>query len=99
MSATVQLHFNLHQQDFAPGPSLFDCAEALGIKVPTSCRKQGKCKECLVEISEGMELLSPRAPEEAHLGQNFRLSCRCKIVADAVAWCWLSHAAPRRYAD
>ncbi|HXT11422.1 MAG TPA: ASKHA domain-containing protein [Candidatus Angelobacter sp.] len=78
----MQLHFNLRQQDFATGLSLFDCAELMGIKVPTSCRKQGKCKECLVEVTEGMELLSPRTPEEAHLSQNFRLSCRCKIASE-----------------
>ena len=35
-----------------------------------------------MEITEGMECLSPRAPEEAHLGQNFRLSCRCKIACE-----------------
>jgi len=35
-----------------------------------------------VEITEGMEFLSPRTAEEAHLGQKFRLSCRCKIVSD-----------------
>jgi uncharacterized 2Fe-2S/4Fe-4S cluster protein (DUF4445 family) len=78
----VQLHFNLRQHDFPAGLSLFDCAESLEIKVPTSCRKQGKCKECLVEITEGMEFLSPRTPEEAHLQPKFRLSCRCKIAAD-----------------
>ena len=37
--------------------SLFDYAEALGIDVPTSCRKQGKCKECMVEVVEGMSAL------------------------------------------
>ena len=56
----------------------------MGIRVPTSCRKQGKCKECLVEVTEGMKLLSPRAPEEVHLGQNFRLSCRCNIISETV---------------
>jgi uncharacterized 2Fe-2S/4Fe-4S cluster protein (DUF4445 family) len=79
----VQLHFNLQQADAVPGASLFDYAESLGIKVPTSCRKQGKCKECLVEVVEGMECLSERTPEESHLRENFRLSCRCKIVKDA----------------
>jgi uncharacterized 2Fe-2S/4Fe-4S cluster protein (DUF4445 family) len=54
----------------------------MGIKVPTSCRKQGKCKECLVEIAEGMQFLSPRTPEESHLAKNFRLSCRCKIASN-----------------
>ncbi|MEP6662742.1 MAG: ASKHA domain-containing protein [Verrucomicrobiota bacterium] len=78
----VQLHFNLQQTEVTPGASLFDYAEALGIKVPTSCRKQGKCKECLVEVTAGMECLSPRTVEENHLRQNFRLSCRCNIVKD-----------------
>jgi len=80
---SVELHFNHHQANVAPGASLFDYAEALGIHVPTSCRKQGKCKECLVEIVEGMDCLSKAAPEEDHLQDNFRLSCRCRIIADS----------------
>jgi uncharacterized 2Fe-2S/4Fe-4S cluster protein (DUF4445 family) len=79
----VQLHFNLQRSDVPSGASLFDCAEALGIKVPTSCRKQGKCKECLVEVIEGMDCLSARAPEESHLRESFRLSCRSRIVKEA----------------
>jgi uncharacterized 2Fe-2S/4Fe-4S cluster protein (DUF4445 family) len=79
----VHLHFNSQQTEVSPGLSLFDCAESLGIKVPTSCRKQGKCKECLVEVVEGMECLSPRTDEESHLRENFRLSCRCKIVRES----------------
>jgi uncharacterized 2Fe-2S/4Fe-4S cluster protein (DUF4445 family) len=58
------------------GQSLFDQAEALGIDVPTSCRKQGKCKECMVEIVEGMSSLSPLAEPERHLKGKFRLSCQ-----------------------
>ncbi|MGP8198043.1 MAG: ASKHA domain-containing protein [Limisphaerales bacterium] len=80
---SVELHFNRQQTNAAPGPSLFDYAEELGIQVPTSCDKQGKCKECLVEVVEGMELLTPRSPEEMHLKENFRLSCRCRIAADS----------------
>jgi uncharacterized 2Fe-2S/4Fe-4S cluster protein (DUF4445 family) len=80
---SVELHFNRQQTCVAPGSSLFDYAETLGIQVPTSCRKQGKCKECLVEVVAGMDLLSPRSPEENHLKENFRLSCRCRIVADS----------------
>jgi len=41
---SVELHFNNQRRDVAPGVSLFDYAESLGINVPTSCRKQGKCK-------------------------------------------------------
>ena len=51
----VELHFNGRQIEGRPGASLFECAEAMGIKVPTSCRKWGKCKECMVEISAGMD--------------------------------------------
>jgi uncharacterized 2Fe-2S/4Fe-4S cluster protein (DUF4445 family) len=79
---SVELHFNHQQSSAVPGSSLFEYAESLGIKVPTSCRKQGKCKECLVEITAGMECLSAKGPEESHLKENFRLSCRCRIVKD-----------------
>ena len=79
----IELHINGRQKNAALGVSLFDCADALGVKVPTSCNKNGKCRECLVEISEGMNLLSPKTPEENHLRENFRLACRCKIAADS----------------
>ena len=79
---SVHLHLNHHASDAPLGASLFDCAEKLGVPVPTSCRKQGKCKECVVEVTEGMEHLSARAPEEKHLKGNFRLSCRARIAAE-----------------
>ncbi len=77
----IECHINDRQLAAAPGTSLFDCADVLGIKVPTSCNKNGKCRECLVEVTEGGELLCPREPEENHLKGCFRLACRCKIVA------------------
>ncbi|MGH9590218.1 MAG: ASKHA domain-containing protein [Terracidiphilus sp.] len=63
------------------GKSLFEQAERLGIDVPTSCRKQGKCKECMVEVVEGMEALSPLAEPERHLKGKFRLSCQTFVTA------------------
>src|SRR6202167_132834 len=63
------------------GLSLFDQAEAMGIDVPTSCRKQGKCKECMVEVVEGMDALSPMTEPERHLKGNFRLSCQTFVTA------------------
>ncbi len=80
---SIELSINQSHGHFAAGQSLFDCADALGVRVPTSCRKQGKCKECLVEIVEGVDLLSPPEPEEAHLRDRFRLSCRCRLTAEA----------------
>lgn len=79
---SLKFHINGFQKSAAPGSTLFDCAESLGVKVPTSCRKSGKCRECLVEIVEGMELLSSRTPEEVLLRDKFRLACRCKINSD-----------------
>jgi uncharacterized 2Fe-2S/4Fe-4S cluster protein (DUF4445 family) len=69
------------------GTTLFDFAESLGITVPTSCYKQGKCRECLLEIESGSELLSPIAPQESHLGGKFRLACRTSLTAPGEVHC------------
>lgn len=79
----VKLTINGHTTDALPGTSLFDYAESLGVRVPTSCRKNGKCKECIVEIGQGLDLLSPPTEAEEHLRNNFRLSCQCTVTADA----------------
>ncbi len=80
---SIDLHCNDQHARVAPGSSLFEYAESLGIRVPTSCLQQGKCKECLVEILAGMECLSAPVAQEKHLRGNFRLSCRTRIVADS----------------
>ncbi len=77
----VTLTINGQSISAAAGLSLFDQAESLAIDVPTSCRKQGKCKECMVEVVEGMELLSPMTEAERHLKGNFRLSCQTTVTA------------------
>ncbi|MGA8632494.1 MAG: ASKHA domain-containing protein [Terracidiphilus sp.] len=79
----VTLTINGQTVEAKPGLSLFDQAEALGIDVPTSCRKQGKCKECMIEVVEGMDALSPLAEPEKHLKGNFRLSCQTCVIADS----------------
>ena len=38
---SVELHFNERRGEGLPGSSLFDCAETLGVRVPTSCHKLG----------------------------------------------------------
>jgi uncharacterized 2Fe-2S/4Fe-4S cluster protein (DUF4445 family) len=77
---TVSLTINGQATEAASGRSLFEHAEALDIDVPTSCRKQGKCKECMVEVVEGMDLLSARADPEQHLKGSFRLSCQTFVT-------------------
>ena len=76
----VTLSINGQSTPGVPGVSLFAHAERLGIPVPTSCNQQGKCRECIVEVVEGMEHLSPRTHEERHLGGPFRLSCRTQLT-------------------
>ena len=44
----IELHINRQRMIAVPGMSLFGAAQALGIKVPTSCHQNGKCRECLV---------------------------------------------------
>jgi uncharacterized 2Fe-2S/4Fe-4S cluster protein (DUF4445 family) len=73
--------------ELGPEESLFERAEALGIHVPTSCVKQGKCRECLVEVEAGAELLSPPAPQESHLEGRFRLACRTRLVESGEVRC------------
>jgi len=87
---SVELHFNNQKHFVEAGSLLHEYAESFGIHVPTSCNRQGKCKECLVEVTEGMECLSEPVAKEAHLRSstisgknNFRLSCRTKIIAES----------------
>src|ERR1035438_7293243 len=78
-SRLVAVTINGQTVQAAEGTSLFDCGEGLGIQVPTSCRKQGKCKECIVEVTEGMASLSERTEQERHLKGNFRLACQARM--------------------
>jgi len=77
MPATLTI--NGHSIPATPGASIFELAERLGVQVPTSCNKQGKCKECIVEVAEGSRLLTPPTEKEEHLKGNFRLSCQAQI--------------------
>ncbi len=76
----MQVEINAKTLTPAAGQSLFECAEQVGVVVPTSCRKNGKCRECLVEVVAGGQLLTPLSPEEEHLREGFRLSCRAKVT-------------------
>jgi uncharacterized 2Fe-2S/4Fe-4S cluster protein (DUF4445 family) len=82
------LTINGHTTSAAIGRTIFECAEQIAVRVPTSCHKQGKCKECIIEIVAGMEGLSPPTPAEAHLKGSFRLACQSRIVSDERdIWC------------
>lgn len=79
MSVTVQI--DSHRIESDPGATLFGLAKRMDVRIPTSCSGNGNCRECLVEITGGGELLSGRASEEDHLQGDFRLSCRATVEA------------------
>jgi uncharacterized 2Fe-2S/4Fe-4S cluster protein (DUF4445 family) len=75
--ATIS-HDNL-SLDLLEGKTVFDYADELRVQVPTSCGRTGICHECVVEIQEGMEALSPRGAAESFLRDNYRLACQAWV--------------------
>ena len=61
------------------GKSLFDYADELSVRVPTSCKRSGECHECVVEVRQGMEQLTPRSGGEQFLKENYRLACQANL--------------------
>jgi uncharacterized 2Fe-2S/4Fe-4S cluster protein (DUF4445 family) len=60
--------------------TLFELADERGIEVPASCDRSGKCHECIVEVHDGMQTLSPRTEAESFLQGSFRLACQAVAV-------------------
>ena len=63
-----------------PGKSLFDYADDLAVRVPTSCGRTGECHECIVEVRRGMDALDPLTDSEKFLRENYRLACQATVV-------------------
>ena len=60
--------------------TIFDYADELQVRVPTSCGRSGECHECIVEITQGVEALSPPTQAEHFLRDNYRLACQARSV-------------------
>ena len=69
-------------RELSVGKTIFDYADELSVEVPTSCLRTGRCHECVVEITEGMESLGERTEPEGFLRGSFRLACQARIVSD-----------------
>ncbi len=67
------------RRPLVPGRLLFDEADELALVVPASCRRTGRCHECVVEIRAGGDQLSPRTEAETFLGPGFRLACQARV--------------------
>ena len=61
------------------GKTLFDYADSLSLRVPTSCRRDGTCHECIVEVRSGIDALSTPTPSEDFLRGNYRLACQASV--------------------
>ena len=66
--------------DLAAGESIFDYADALKIRVPTSCGRTGECHECIVDVRRGQEALSGLTEAEEFLRESYRLACQARVV-------------------
>ena len=76
--------FDSTRLESAAGQSIFDYADALKVRVPTSCGRSGECHECIVEIKRGMPALTPPTPSEEFLRGSYRLACQAHVTdADA----------------
>jgi uncharacterized 2Fe-2S/4Fe-4S cluster protein (DUF4445 family) len=60
--------------------TLFDCADALQMKVPTSCGRNGECHECIVEVLSGAAGLAPPTAAERFLQGKYRLACQARLL-------------------
>lgn len=74
------LYHDQHKLESAIGKTVFDYADTLKVRVPTSCGRTGACHECIVEIKRGMEALNPLTKAEGFLRDNYRLACQAAIT-------------------
>jgi uncharacterized 2Fe-2S/4Fe-4S cluster protein (DUF4445 family) len=59
---------------------LFDDADDLALRVPTSCRRTGRCRECIVEVTGGAEHLCAPTEAEGFLRDPYRLACQAAVT-------------------
>jgi len=73
-----------------PGETLFTIADRCSESappIPSSCNRAGRCKECIVEVLEGADALTPPTAHEEFLERFrdekkrvFRLACQARIL-------------------
>lgn len=77
------IHYDHRKLESAVGKTIFEYADTLRVRVPTSCNRSGECHECIVEIRRGADALSPPTQEEAFLRDNYRLACQSYVTDPA----------------
>jgi len=76
----AHIKYNKKKTEIRAGRTVFDYADDFTLRVATSCGRSGSCHECVVEIHEGMEALSPRTGAESFLKGSFRLACQATVL-------------------
>ena len=71
-------------EPLSAGMTLFDCADELAVEVPTSCLRNGRCHECVVEVSAGEDALCARTEAEGFLRPPYRLACQALVERDDI---------------
>jgi len=66
--------------DLEKDKTLFEYADKVRMRIPTSCGRVGDCHECIVEIIEGENNLSEQTDDEQFLSSPFRLACQAKTI-------------------
>ncbi|MDA1347968.1 MAG: ASKHA domain-containing protein [Chloroflexi bacterium] len=74
------LYHDGRKLELAVGESIFDYADTLKIRVPTSCARTGKCHECIVDVRRGTEALSGPTEAEKFLRDSYRLACQARVL-------------------
>ena len=74
------LHHGDEILELVADQSIFDYADALNVRVPTSCGRTGECHECIVEVKRGQEALNaPTESERFLLNHDYRLACQAVV--------------------
>ncbi|MCY4585967.1 MAG: ASKHA domain-containing protein [Bryobacterales bacterium] len=74
-----RIAFGGHSLPLIAGKTIFDYADELQVRVPTSCGRTGLCHECIVEVKAGQENLGAPTEPEAFLRGDYRLACQAVI--------------------
>ena len=74
-----------HKIESSENKTIFDYADSLKLRVPTSCGRTGECHECIVEIKRGISGLSPLTENEKFLKKNYRLACQATVNDSDIA--------------
>ena len=79
VAGSGNVHCEGRSHPLTAGHTLFEYADQLDTRVPTSCGRTGHCHECIIEIKFGAEALNRPTPAEDFLGEGFRLACQATV--------------------